>query len=268
MSGREVCLDILILLSMGALAGLLAGLLGIGGGIIIVPVLALVFAGQGVESSVIMHLAIGTSLATIVTTSLSSLRAHHRRGAVDWPVFARITPGIVLGGILGSSLAAALPSDILRTAFALFMLLVAAQMVLGAAVNPQRQLPGWLGMGFTGMLIGAVSTLMGIGGGSLSVPFLTWCNVAVRRAVATSAAIGLPIAVTGTIIYMITGWGRAALPPLSLGYINVPAYVGIVVASTLFAPLGARLAHSIPEHLLKRFFVAFLVVLGLRLLLG
>lgn len=261
-------MDILILLSMGALAGTLAGLLGIGGGIIIVPVLALVFAGQGVDATVIMHLSIGTSLATIVTTSLSSIRAHHRRGAVDWPAFLRLTPGIILGGVLGSSLAAVLPSETLRIAFALFMLLVATQMVFGAATSPHRQLPGTLGMGITGTLIGTVSTLMGIGGGSLSVPFLTWCNMTVRRAVATSAAIGLPIAVTGTLAYMFTGWGKAVLPPLSLGYINLPAYVGIVVASTLFAPLGARLAHSIPEHLLKRFFAAFLAILGLKLLLG
>jgi uncharacterized membrane protein YfcA len=261
-------LDILILLTMGALAGLLAGLLGIGGGLIIVPVLALVFAGQGVDAAIIMHLAIGTSLATIVTTSLSSIRAHHRRGAVDWPVFVRITPGIILGSLLGSSLAALLPSDVLRTAFALFMLLVATRMAFDLAPAPHRQLPGRLGTGSVGILIGAVSTLMGIGGGTLSVPFLTWCNMAVRRAVATSSAIGLPIAVTGTIVYMITGWGREVLPPLSLGYINLPAYVGIVAASALFAPLGARLAHSIPERLLKRFFAVFLTVLGLKLLLG
>jgi uncharacterized protein len=261
-------MDILILLSMGALAGFLAGLLGIGGGLVIVPVLALVFAGQGVEPSVIMHLAIGTSLATIVITSLSSIRAHHRRGAVDWPVFARITPGIILGGLLGSGLAALLPSDVLRTAFALFMLLVAVRMAFDLAPAPHRQLPGRLGMGFAGTLIGTVSTLMGIGGGTLSVPFLTWCNVTMRRAVATSAAIGLPIAVTGTSVYMTTGWGQAALPPLSLGYINLPAFVGIVVASILFAPLGARLAHAVPERQLKRFFAVFLAVLGLKLLLG
>ena len=253
---------------MGALAGLLAGLFGIGGGLVIVPVLALVFAGQGVDPAVIMHLAIGTSLATIVITSLSSIRAHHRRGAVDWPVFRRITPGIVVGGVLGSGLASMLSSDVLRTAFALFLLLVALRMAFDLAPQAHRQLPGRPGMGLAGTLIGAVSTLMGIGGGTLSVPFLTWCNVAVRRAVATSAAIGLPIAVTGTIVYLITGWGQTVLPPLSLGYINLPAFVGIVVASTLFAPLGARLAHTLPERLLKRFFAVFLAVLGLRLLLG
>lgn len=261
-------MDLLILLSMGALAGLLAGLLGIGGGLVIVPVLALVFDGQGVDGSVIMHLAIGTSLATIVTTSLSSLRAHHRRGAVEWPVFVRITPGIILGGILGSSLAAVLPSDILRMAFAVFLLLVAIRMAFDVAPGPHRQLPGRAGMTLAGTLIGAVSTLMGIGGGTLSVPFLTWCNVGVRRAVATSAAIGLPIAVTGTILYMITGWKQPVLPALSLGYINLPAYAGIVVASVLFAPLGARLAHRLPERLLKRFFAAFLALLGVKLLLG
>lgn len=261
-------MELLVLLSMGALAGFLAGLFGIGGGLVIVPVLALVFAGQGVDDSVVMHLAIGTSLATIVTTALSSIRAHHRRGAVDWPVFVRITPGILLGGLLGSGLAAALPGGALRVVFAVFMLLVAVRMGLDIAPTPHRQLPGRLGMGIAGILIGTVSTLMGIGGGSLSVPFLTWCNVAVRRAVATSAAIGLPIALTGTLAYLVTGWDKAALPPLSLGYINLPAYVGIVVASTLCAPLGARLAHCLPERLLKRLFAGFLAILGLRLLSG
>ena len=258
-------MDILILLSMGGLAGMLAGLLGIGGGVIIVPVLALVFAHQGVHTDVIMHVAIGTSLGTIVITSLSSIRAHQRRGGIDWRVFRTITPGIIVGGMLGAVIARQLGGDTLRVTFAVFMLLVAAQMALGNAAPPHRTLPGTAGMLVAGGLIGTVSTLMGVGGGSMSVPFLTWCNMQVRKAVATSAAIGLPIAVTGALSYMVSGWDSAHLPPWSIGFINVPAFIGIVVASTLFAPLGAALAHRIPPLLLKRLFAAFLLVLGIRM---
>jgi uncharacterized membrane protein YfcA len=253
---------------MGALAGTLAGLLGIGGGIIIVPVLALVFGHQGVDTSVLMHTAIGTSLATIVVTSLSSIRAHQRRGAIQWEVFRRITPGIIAGGFIGAAIAEQLPGETLRFAFAIFMLLVAAQMAFGGAAKPHRKLPGRAGMVLAGTLIGTVASLMGVGGGSMSVPFLTWCNMAVRNAVATSAAIGLPIALAGSAGFIISGWSAAARPAWSVGYINLPAFLGIVVASTLFAPFGAKLAHTIPEKLLKRIFAVFLTVLGIKLLLG
>lgn len=253
---------------MGAVAGMLAGLLGIGGGIVIVPVLALVFQGQGVDPSVQMHVAVGTSLGTIVVTSLSSTRAHHKRGAIQWPVFRRIAPAIVVGSLFGAWVAKQIPGEDLRLYFAIFMLLVAAQMAMGMASKPHRQLPGRLGMSLAGGLIGTVSAVMGIGGGSMSVPFLTYCNMAVKNAVATSAAIGLPIAVSGALAYIVTGWGVEARPPMSLGFINLPAFLGIVVASTLFAPLGARMAHSLPDIVLKRFFAVFLAVLGMKLLLG
>ncbi len=259
-------MDILILLSMGGLAGMLAGLLGIGGGIIIVPVLALVFGHQGVDPAVIMHVAIGTSLATIVITSLSSIRAHQRRGAIDWRVFRVITPGIVVGGMLGALIAKQLPGETLRILFGLFMLLVAAQMALGNAAAPHRKLPGPPGMLGAGLAIGTVASLMGVGGGSMSVPFLTWCNIGVRIAVATSAAIGLPIAASGALSYVVSGWHEPNLPPWSAGFVNFPAFVGIVVASTAFAPLGAGLAHRLPPKLLKRLFAGFLLVLGVRIL--
>lgn len=261
-------MDILLLVSMGALAGTLAGLLGIGGGIIIVPVLALVFEHQGVAADVIMHVAIGTSLATIVTTSLSSIRAHQRRGAILWRVFAQITPGILVGGLAGAAIAHELSGNVLRLGFGVFMLLVATQMALGRPPRPHRRLPGRGGMLVAGGLIGTISALMGVGGGSMSVPFLAWCNVALRNAVATSAAIGLPIAVSGTIGFVVSGWAAAERPPWSVGYVSLPAFLGIVIASTIFAPLGARLAHSIEERTLKRMFALFLAVLGLRMLLG
>ena len=260
-------MELLILLSMGALAGTLAGLLGIGGGIIIVPVLAMVFRNQGIPIDVLMHVSIGTSLATIVVTSLSSIRAHQQRGAIDWSVFRQITPGIILGALLGSVVADAIPGAELRIAFAIFMYLVATQMMIAGTPAPHRKLPHTPGMLGAGVVIGTISALMGVGGGSMSVPFMTWCNVHIRQAVATSAAIGLPIALAGTVGFIFTGWGREALPAWSLGYVNLPAFTGIVIASILFAPLGARLAHTIPPKLLKRIFAVLLYVLATRILL-
>lgn len=260
-------MELLILFSMGALAGTTAGLLGIGGGIIIVPVLAMVFQQQGVDISVLMHTSIGTSLATIVITSLSSTRAHHKHGAVQWQVFRVITPGIIIGGLLGSVIARIIDGGLLRTLFIGFMFIVAFQFARGFATRPHRKLPGAVGMLGSGTVIGTVSSMMGIGGGSMSVPFLTWCNMSVRNAVATSAAIGIPIAVAGATGYILNGWNAPMRPSWSLGFVNVPAFLGIVVASTLFAPIGARLAHKIPEKTLKRIFALFLVIVGIRLIL-
>ncbi|MDD3448204.1 MAG: sulfite exporter TauE/SafE family protein [Gammaproteobacteria bacterium] len=259
---------LLIYLVVGAFAGVLAGLFGVGGGLIIVPALAFTFQAQAVDPAVLMHVAIGTSLATIVVTSLSSVRAHHRRGAVLWEVFRRLTPGIVVGALLGAAVADLLPGDWLRRIFALFVLTIAAQMGFGLKPAPHRGLPGAPGMFGAGGVIGSISAIVGIGGGSLTVPFLTWCNVEMRNAVATSAACGLPIAVAGAAGFIFQGWGEAALPAWSSGYVYWPAFAGIAVASTAFAPLGAKLAHSLPGAKLKRIFAIFLAVIGLRLLLG
>lgn len=261
-------MELLVLIGMGALAGTLAGLLGIGGGLIIVPVLALVFAGRGVGPELVMHVAIGTSLATIVVTSLSSIRAHHRRGAVDWATVRRITPGVLLGGVLGGLIADALAGETLRLVFAIFLLLVAVQFAIGPAARPQRQLPGAVGLSAAGTVIGTVASMMGVGGGSMSVPYLTRCNVALRNAVATSAAIGLPIALSGASTFLVAGLNVPGRPDWSIGYVNLPAFFGIVAASILFAPYGARLAHRLPEKALRRVFAAFLAILGTRLLLG
>lgn len=260
--------DVLLLLASGALAGTLAGLLGIGGGVIIVPTIALVFEHQGQDPAIIMHVAIGTSLATIVMTSLSSIRAHQRRGAILWPIFRAITPGILVGGMLGAVIADHIPGDTLKVAFALFILVVAAQMASGLATKPHRRLPPPPGMFGAGAVIGGISALMGVGGGSMSVPFLTWCNVSVRNAVATSAAIGLPIALAGTAGFVVAGWAAASRPELSVGYVNLPAFLGIVAASMATAPFGARLAHQVPEIALKRIFAVLLTLISLRLLVG
>lgn len=252
---------------VGALVGVIAGLFGVGGGLIVVPFLVFIFRGQGMPPEIIMHLAIGTSLATIMVTSLSSVRAHHRHGAVLWPVCLKLTPGIIAGTLLGAAIVDQLPNNTLRIIFGVFELLVAAQIGLGIKTAPHRQLPGRVGMSATGGVIGAVSAIVGIGGGTLTVPFLVWCSIGIRQSVATSAACGLPIAVAGTIGFIIAGWNAAQLPTWSTGYIYWPAFAGIALASVLFAPLGAKLAHTLPADKLKRFFALFLAALGLRMLL-
>jgi len=257
--------DVFILLGMGALAGTLAGLLGVGGGIIIVPVLVLVFEHQNVSPEVLMHVALGTSLATIVITSISSIRSHQKHGAILWPEFWRITPGILLGAFVGALIARVISGDDLRIAFGVFMLVVASQMILGSAAKPHRQLPQRAGMLLVGTLIGALASLMGVGGGAMSVPFLTWCNVSIHNAVATSAAIGLPIALAGVTGFVIAGWTASGRPALSVGFVNIPAFTSVVVASMLFAPLGAKITHRLSARRLKMFFGIFLLLLSVKI---
>lgn len=259
--------ELFIYLSVGALAGILAGLFGVGGGLVIVPVLAFVFSSQGVDPGVLMHMAIGTSLATIVFTSVASVRAHHLRGAVLWPVFVRLAPGIVLGAWAGAALADVLPGLALKRVFGVFELLVAAQMAFAVKPSPRRILPGRFGTAAAGAVIGSVSAMVGIGGGTLTVPYLVWNNVVVRQAVATSAACGLPIALAGAIGFSVAGWGEPRLPPWATGYVYWPAAAGIVAASVLFAPLGARIAHSLPPARLRQIFALFLALLGIRMLI-
>jgi len=264
-------MDMLIAyLVLGAFAGTMAGLLGVGGGLVIVPVLVMLWQADGLGGSQMVQLAVGTSLAVIVFTSLSSVRAHHQRGSVLWPVFWRLTPGILLGAGLGATLASAMPQATLKTVFGIFELLVAAQMLLSlrlsADASTKRDLPGTLGMGLAGGVIGAVSALVGIGGGTLTVPFLDVCKVRMQKAVGTSAACGLPIAAGGALSYILLGWGNAQLPANAIGFVYGPALLGIAITSMLFAPLGAALAHRLPTSVLKKIFAGFLVVLGVWML--
>jgi hypothetical protein len=258
---------LLVYAALGALAGLLAGLLGVGGGLVIVPVLSWSFSAQGLPAAYVMQLALGTSLATIVFTSLASLRAHHGRGAVRWPLVARLAPGVVLGALAGAGLAERLGSELLERLFGVFELAVALHMAFGRGPAAHRQLPGGPGLALAGGLIGLASALFGIGGGTLTVPFLAWCNVPLRQAVATSSAVGLPIALGGAAGFVLAGLD-AQLPAWALGYVHLPALAGIAVASMLLAPLGARLAHTLPLTLLRRGFALFLAAVGTRMLLG
>lgn len=259
----------LTLIVVGALAGVMAGLLGVGGGMLIVPVLAILLERQGVGREVLLQSAIGTALATIMFTSLSSMLAYHRRGAVQWNLFRQLTPGIVVGGLVGAAVADYMPGAVLHYVVAVSVLVVAAQFAFAPRVAPaHRPLPGTVALATVGSVIGALSTLIGIGGGSLTVPYLTWCRVPVKQAIATAAAVGFPIAVAGTVGYVVGGLNETGLPPYSLGYVVLPAFLGIVGASMLAAPLGTWIAHRLSELALRRTFAAFLTVLGIRMLLS
>jgi uncharacterized membrane protein YfcA len=255
-------------IGLGIFAGLLAGLLGVGGGIVIVPMLTFTFTVQHLPPEHVQHLALGTSLATIMFTSVSSLRAHHARNGVNWSVVRRITPGILLGTFSGTWLAAALSGRSLKVFFAVFSLFVAWQMLSDARPKASRQLPGWVGLFVTGTVIGIISSLVGIGGGSMSVPFLIWCNVPALGAIGTSAAIGFPIALAGAAGYLLNGMGAAGLPGQSIGYIYLPALIGIATASYLTAPLGAKLAHNLPVSRLKKGFALLLIATAVKMLSG
>jgi uncharacterized protein len=259
---------LLTYLGVGAVAGVLAGLLGIGGGLVIVPMLVFCLTRQGIAPQVLMHIALGTSMASIMFTAVSSFMAHHKRGAVHWPAVGRIVPGILAGTFLGSFVAARLSTNFLKAFFVVFLYYVAFQMLANKKPRPSRGLPGNTGMFGAGSVIGLVSSLVGIGGGTLSVPFLMWCNLAVHHAIGTSAAIGFPIAVAGTAGYVLNGLHAEDLPELSLGYIYLPALAGIVAASVLTAPLGVRLAHRLPVAKLKRVFAVLLILVGTRMLAG
>jgi uncharacterized membrane protein YfcA len=254
-------------LALGAVTGFLAGLFGVGGGLVLVPVLLMLFDAQHFNSEHNLHLALGTSMATIIFTSLSSLRKHHQHGAVDWQVVRRITPGILLGTAIGALTASIIPVRGLGIFFALFVFFIAAQILLGKDPHPSRQLPGAAGLSFAGTFTGWVSSLVSIGGGAIVVPFLIWCNVPIRRAIGTASAIGFPIAVGGTLGYIAVGWRTTGLPEAHLGYVYLPALLWVALATALTAPFGARTAHRMKVELLRKLFAVLLVVLAVRLLL-
>ncbi len=260
-------MEFVLYLALGACAGVLAGLFGVGGGIIIVPVLVLSFGLQGFDASVLTHLAVGTSLATIVFTSINSVRAHHSLGAVRWPIFAWLTVGILFGAGLGSLTASYIAGPYLQKIIGVFALLVALQMALDLRPRASRGVPGKPGLTAAGVVIGWASAIFGIGGGSLTVPFLTWRSVSMQQAVATSAACGFPIAVASAISFMILGWHDPLLPPHSLGFVYLPALLGIAVTSMFFARFGARLAHKLSPRLLKRLFATLLLCVGISFLI-
>ena len=252
---------------LGIATGFLAGLLGIGGGMLMVPFVTIIMSNRGVAPDLAVKMAIATSMATIIFTSISSVWAHHQRGAVRWDIVKRLAPGIVVGSLIGSlGVFALLKGAYLAIFFGLFVGFSATQMFLDKKPEPTRQLPGTSGLLAAGGLIGFLSGLVGAGGAFISVPFMTWCNVAIRHAVATSAALGFPIAVTNVVGYIISGLNMQNLPVGALGYIWLPALAVIGTCSFLIAPLGAKAAHSLPIGKLKRIFASVLYVLAAYML--
>ena len=255
------------LIALGTITGFLAGMLGIGGGMIMVPFITFILGARGVSPDLAVKMAIATSMATIIFTSVSSVRAHHKRGAVRWDVVKRLAPGIVLGAAVASlGVFAVLKGSWLALFFALFVSFSATQMLIDKKPKPSRTLPGTAGQLGAGGTIGFLSGLVGAGGGFVSVPFMTWCNVPIHNAVATSAALGFPIALANVTGYIVSGLSLTELPPYSFGYLWLPALAVIASCSVLMAPIGASTAHKLPVKQLKRVFAVVLYLLAAYML--
>jgi uncharacterized protein len=253
-------------LAIGLIAGFLAGLLGIGGGALIVPILVFVFSAQHFPPEHLLHVALGTSMATIVFTSLSSMRAHHAHGAVDWRTARALAPGMLAGSFGAALLAGWLPTRPLAMLFTALVFLVGTQLLLDLKPRTTRELPGGAGLFAAGAAIGGVSSLAAAGGAFLAIPFLAWCNMSLRRAIGTASATGFPIALAGSAGYVVQGWRAPGLPEASLGYVHLPALGLIAVLSVLAAPFGARLAHRLPVKRLRMVFALMFYALALRML--
>jgi len=260
-------MEFMLFLLLGAAAGLLAGLFGVGGGLIIVPVLVFAFTAQGFDVELLTHMAVGTSLASIIFTSLSSAYAHHKKGALNMAVVLPMAVGTIVGSALGAWTAEAISGPALQKIIGVFALLMAVQIALDLRPKASGGLPGTAGLGAAGGVIGWAAAIFGIGGGSLSVPFLLWRGQTMQQAVAVSAACGLPIALSGALSFAVLGSQSSGLPDWSLGYIYLPALLGIALLSVPFAKVGANLAYRLPQLLLKRLFALLLLSVGLKFLL-
>ena len=257
-------IEFIIYILTGAIAGVFAGLLGIGGGLIIVPVLTSVFAVY-LPNEHLVHLAIGTSLATILVTALASVKTHQKHDAVQWDLFRAFTPGIIAGGLLGGWVAQYMDASLLAKIFAVLELMIAIKMLTDFQPNPHRNLPGLVGKTTAATTIGGISTLIGVGGGAFNTPYMVWHNVDMKKAIATSAALSLPVAFAGTAGFIISGLQVENLPEMTTGYVYWPAFFGIVLASYFTAPIGARLTHKLPVKKLKRIFGLLLVALAIKM---
>jgi uncharacterized protein len=255
-------------LAIGLAVGFFAGLLGIGGGAVMVPMLVMVFTAQGLPAEHVMHIALGTAMATIVFTSVSSMRAHHAHGAVEWGIVRAIAPGILVGAFCAAIIAGLIAKRPLALMFTGLVFFAATQILFDLRPAQARELPGAGGLFAAGAGIGAVSSLLAAGGAFLCIPFLAWCSVPLRRAIGTAAAVGLPIAVAGTLGYVVQGSRVEGLPEPSLGYVYLPALVLLVATSMLAAPVGARVAHGLPVKRLRIIFALLLYALAIRMLVG
>ncbi len=257
-------MEYIFYLSLGAVAGLISGLFGLGGGAVIVPLLIFSFAAQDISPEIATHLAIGTSLATIVVTSLSSIYTHHQKGAIRWDLVRQLSPGIVVGSALGGLVAISLNGTLLQLMFGSFMICIGLQMLLYKPISVVGQKSSAPFLAVAGTGIGSISALIGIGGGVLTTPLLSHYGIKIHQSVASAAACGFPIALVATLVYSSSGVVSEVLPGPSLGYIFVPAWLGIIVTSTPFARLGATLAHRANERILKQSFGWVVLLLGIR----
>jgi len=259
-------LDIGLYLITGAFAGFAAGLLGVGGGLIIVPVLYFIFSTLGYEPQQLMHMALATSLATIIVTSISSTRAHHKKKAVLWPLVFLLSPGIILGAWSGGLFASNINTDYLRTIFVVFEFIVATNLLLNKRPEKHQTTINKLVATIGAYIIGMISTIVGVGGGTMTVPFLYWFNIPMRNAVATSAACGFSIALVGTLSFIYGSYNLSISGQHSIGYLQYDAFIFISISSYMFAPLGARVAHSISERSLRLSFSVLLFILAFTML--
>jgi len=251
-----------VFLVIGCIVGFIAGLLGIGGGMTMIPLLTLIFSYEQFPPDEILHIAVATSLATIVFTSIASVRAHNQHGAVLWPVFWKLAPGILIGSLAGPQIVSGMSTRLLSGVFALFASYTATRLLYNKLPKASRELPGTFGLSLVGGAIGVLSSMVGAGGGFISVPFMTACNVRLHSAVATSAALGLPIAAAGTVGYLIAGFRHPDLPQYTVGYIYLPALIALVSASMLVAPIGVRFAHRWPVERLRHAFAGLMFVIA------
>ena len=252
---------------LGAAVGFLAGLLGVGGGAVIVPLLVMLFEAQALPEAQIMHLAVGTGMASILFTSVSSMRAHALRGAVRWDLALALTPGILVGGLIGSSITALISTQLFAVLFAVVVFFAGTSILLERKPRPARQLPGAAGTMLVGLVISFVSAFAAMGGAFLTIPFALYCNVPMLQAIGTAAIVGFPIALAGSIGFIAAGWGQSGLPPHSIGYVYLPALLGITLASVLTAPLGAAAAHRLPIKRLRQVMALLLYGLAVKMLL-
>jgi uncharacterized membrane protein YfcA len=254
--------------AVGAAAGFFAGLLGIGGGAIMVPLLVMLFEAQGLPKAHILHLAVGSGMASILFTSLSSMRAHAARGAVRWDLALALTPGILAGGLLGSAITAWISTKVFAALFTVVVFFAATNILIDRKPKPSRALPGVLGSMLVGVVISFFSTLAALGGAFLTIPFALYCNVPLLQAIGTAAIVGFPIALAGGIGFVVSGWGHSGLPAHSVGYVYLPAVLGITLASVLTAPIGAATAHRLPTRRLKQVFAALMYILAAKMLVS
>jgi uncharacterized membrane protein YfcA len=250
----------------GAFVGFLAGLLGIGGGMTLVPVLAVMFSAQQFAPDHTVHLALGTGMASVMFTSTASVRAHHRLGSVNWTLVRRLGPSMVVGTLVATAVSGWVPQRALALAFAAIVFVGATQILLGRKPSAGRLLPGGPALVAIGLLIGVVCGLVSAGGAFMTVPFMLFCGISMTTAIGTGAALGVPVAIVGTVGFVFSGWGIPELPPLALGFVYGPALLGIVAGSVLTAPMGARAAHRLPVATLRRIFAGLLYVLASKML--